>query len=44
MVKSVEAVRQGDELDVSLSDGVLSGRVEATRRIDTDIVEWKDPS
>ena len=44
VVKSVEAVRQGDELDVSLSDGVLSCRVEATRRIDTDIVEWKDPS
>ena len=44
VVKSVEAVRQGDALDVSLSDGVLSCRVEATRRIDTDIVEWKDPS
>src|SRR5699024_9210522 len=43
VVKSVEAVRQGDALDVSLSDGVLSCRVEATRRIDTDIVEWKDP-
>ncbi|OUO88943.1 exodeoxyribonuclease VII large subunit [Gordonibacter sp. An230] len=44
VVKSVEAVAEGDEVNVSLSDGVLACRVEAMRRIDTDIMEWKDLS
>lgn len=44
VVKSVEGMVAGDAVDVSVADGVLSCRVEAARRIDTEIIEWEDAS
>lgn len=42
VVKSVEDVTAGDTVDVSVTDGVLNCRVERTRRVDTETVEWED--
>ena len=44
VVRSVCGVSAGDAVDVSLADGVLACRVEGTRRIDTEIMEWEDAS
>ncbi|WP_080797204.1 exodeoxyribonuclease VII large subunit [Arabiibacter massiliensis] len=44
VVKSVEGVSAGDAVDVSVADGVLVCRVEAARRIDTEMIEWEEES
>ena len=42
IVKKVESAPPGTELDVTVSDGLLNCRVEATQRIDTELVSWKE--
>lgn len=42
VVKSVEGIAAGDAVDVSVADGVLACRVEKTRRVITEMIEWED--
>ncbi len=44
VVKSVDAAPPGSAVDVTVADGVLACRVEQTRRVDTEIIEWEDAS
>ena len=40
----VDAAPPGSAVDVTVADGVLACRVEQTRRVDTEIIEWEDAS